>query len=286
MFDCHCDLLTYIYINRNNIPKIKKTINIIYNKKNITGAIFNLFFMSPEEMKQELDIEKSELNVIEMLKEINKLIKENHIISDEIKYIYGIEGLDYLEKISDIDILYDLGIRSVNIVWNNKNKFGGGIRANENFGLTNLGEELVEKLVNKNIAIDLSHANEKTFYDIIEKIKELKKVGYSPKIFASHSNCRSICDVKRNLTDKQIIKIKEMNGIIGIVEYKGFVYNNSENYEEYYLKHINYLKNLLDGIDNISISTDDEIYYNKRLENSNIYKSYEVRKKHKKFISL
>lgn len=277
MFDCHCDLLTYIYTNRKNIGKIKRVCNTIYNKENINGAIFNLFFMSEQEMKEELEIEKNEINVIHMLKLVRNIMQKEMIISKNIKYIYGIEGLDYLENISDIDILYDLGVRSVNIVWNNKNKFGGGTRAESNLGLTDLGEELVEKLIDKNIAIDLSHANEKTFYDIIEKAKYLKNKGKNPKIFASHSNLKSIYNVKRNLKDKQIIKIKELDGIIGIVEYKGFVCEENENYEQYYLKHINYLKNLLDGVENIALSTDDEIYYNKILENANIFDSRIIR---------
>lgn len=277
MFDCHCDLLTYIYTNRKNIGKIKRVCNTIYNKENINGAIFNLFFMSEQEMKEELEIEKNEINVIHMLKLVRNIMQKEMIISKNIKYIYGIEGLDYLENISDIDILYDLGVRSVNIVWNNKNKFGGGTRAESNLGLTDLGEELVEKLIDKNIAIDLSHANEKTFYDIIEKAKYLKNKGKNPKIFASHSNLKSIYNVKRNLKDKQIIKIKELDGIIGIVEYKGFVCEENENYEQYYLEHINYLKNLLDGVENIALSTDDEIYYNKILENANIFDSRIIR---------
>ena len=276
MFDLHCDLLTYIYINRNNIEKIKKICNSIYNEKNINRAIFNLFFMSKQEMKEELDIEEKEINVIEMLKQANYILKNNNIISNKVKYIYGIEGLDYLENINDIDILYDLGVRSVNIVWNNQNKFGGGTRAENNIGLTDLGEELIEKLVKKNILIDLSHANEKTFFDIIDKAKELRKKGYNPKIFASHSNSKSICDVKRNLTDKQILNIKEMNGIIGIVEYKNFICANSKNYEKKFLEHINHIKNLLGDIENIAVSTDDEIYYNKKIENANLYSSNNV----------
>ena len=284
MFDLHCDLLTYIYMNRSNIEKIKEICKEIYNEKNINKAIFNLFFMSKQEMQEELDIQKKEIDIIKMLKIVDKILKNNNIFSNKIKYIYGIEGLDYLKNINDIDILYDLGVRSVNIVWNNKNKFGGGTRTEEEYGLTNLGEELVEKLVKKNIKIDLSHANEKTFFDIVNKAKELKKRGYNPKIFASHSNAKEICDVKRNLTNKQIITIKELNGIIGIVEYKDFVCKNLDKYEEYYLKHICHLKNLLGDTDNIAVSTDDEIYYNKKLKQANIYNSKDVRNIFKKII--
>ena len=103
MFDLHYDLLTYIYMNKNNLKEVKKHIDKIFTN-NITGGIFNLFYMSP-------------------IEEVKELINKNSLISSNIKYIYGIEGLDYLEKLEDLDIIYNLGVRSVNIVWNNDNKF-------------------------------------------------------------------------------------------------------------------------------------------------------------------
>jgi membrane dipeptidase len=84
-----------------------------------------------------------------------------------------------------------------------------GIRGPMTKGLTDLGKEIVEKLVKKNIAIDLSHANEKTFNDIIYQCENLKE--YNPIVFASHSNCREICDIKRNFTNNQLLKIKKFN---------------------------------------------------------------------------
>ncbi len=122
MFDLHYDLLTYIYMNKNNLKEVKEHINRIF-KNNITGGIFNLFYMSPKEMQDELGIKEEEINIIKNLEEINKLIDNNKLIPKNIKYIYGIEGLDYLERIEDLDKIYNLGVRSVNIVWNNDNKF-------------------------------------------------------------------------------------------------------------------------------------------------------------------
>ena len=122
MFDLHYDLLTYIYMNKNNLKEVKKHIDKIFTN-NITGGIFNLFYMSPKEMQEELKIKKEEINIIKNLEEVKELINKNSLISSNIKYIYGIEGLDYLEKLEDLDIIYNLGVRSVNIVWNNDNKF-------------------------------------------------------------------------------------------------------------------------------------------------------------------
>ena len=151
MFDLHYDLLTQVYINKDKMAELKNNFNKIYNEKNIIGGIFNLFYMSPKEMKDELNINPNEINIIENLKEVNSLIKKYELIPKKIKYIIGIEGLDYLEKIEDIDILYELGVRSTNIVWNNNNKFGGGARGDKRQGLTKLGEQLIKKLFKKTL---------------------------------------------------------------------------------------------------------------------------------------
>ena len=284
MFDLHYDLLTYIYINRDNLAKVKKHCKKIF-KDNIIGGIFNLFYMSQQEMKEELRIERKEINIINNLKVVNKLIYENDLIPKSIKYIYGIEGFDYLEKNDDVDKIYDLGVRSVNIVWNNDNKFGGGARGNKERGLMALGEELVKKLVDKKIAIDLSHANEVTFYDIIALCMNLKQKGKNPIVFASHSNARKLCDVPRNLTDEQVLKIKELDGVIGIVGVKQFCIkedsfnSNREKYYKAYVEHIKYVKDLLGGVDNIAVSTDDMTYYvTKYYKHFNVFKQESIKK--------
>lgn len=288
MFDCHYDLLTHILMKKNNKDFLKKYCNKVYRKNNITGGIFNLFYMAKQEMKEEIGIEENQINLIENLKGVKEYIDTNKIIPKGIKYIFGIEGLDYLKKIEDIDILYELGLRATNPVWSNKNKFGGGVRAGKNEGLTKLGEQLIEKLVNKRIAIDLSHANEKTFFDIINLCKKMKRKGEEPIVFASHSNVKAICNVPRNLTDEQILAIKELGGIIGVVSIKNFcvdtnnISNFDINFEQKYIEHINYISELLGGVENIAVSTDDMKYYfiePEYYQNLNIYSHFEVSKK-------
>lgn len=288
MFDCHFDLLTYILMKKNEKEFLKEYCSKVYRKDNITGGIFNLFYMSEKEMKEEIGIDKAQIDLIENLKEVKEYIEQNQLISKNINYIFGIEGLDYLEKIEDIDILYDLGLRSTNPVWNNKNKFGGGTKTDNTVGLTELGEKLIKKLVEKRIAIDLSHANETTFWDIIKICNKMKKEGKNPIVFASHSNAKSICNVPRNLTDDQILAIKEFGGVIGVVSIKRFcmktedVCNPNINFEQKYIDNINYIRNLLGGIENIAISTDDMRYYYiepEYYQNANIYQHYEVKEK-------
>lgn len=263
MFDYHYDLLTEVYLNKNNLQFLKERYKQAYNKNNITGGIFNLFFMNEKEMEEELGIAKEEINLKKMLFEVHKLIKENDLIPKETKYVYGIEGLDYLESLDDLDYLYKLGVRSVNPVWNNENKFGGGAKSNPNVGLKSLGKELIEKLANVGITIDLSHANEKTFWDIIDVVDYLNKNGKKAKVIASHSNAKALCNVPRNLTDEQLLTIKRLGGVVGVVSVKKFCKTGDENTVtmEDYKKHLEYISNLFGGTKQIGIATDDMSYY-------------------------
>lgn len=279
MYDCHYDLLTYIYIKKNNLKTVKEHCNKIF-KNNIKGGIFNLFYMSEQEMEKELDIKQEEIDIVENLKTVKLLIKKENIIQDNINYKIGIEGLDYLKNIEDIDILYDLGVRFVNPVWNNHNKFGTGVRPNkiinQQNGLTKLGEKLIVKLIKTGIAIDVSHSDEQTFWDIIEQCRKYKTL--KPKILASHSNCKTICNMKRNLSDEQIKAIKEFDGIIGVVEIKQFC-SNTLNYEQGYINNIKHIQHLLGDIENIVIATDDMSYYeldSDYYQNLNIFKQWEI----------
>lgn len=325
MFDCHEDLLTYIYLNKDKLVNLKKQLSKIYNEDNVKGGIFNLFYMSEYEMENELGIIGNEIDVISNLKLVNNLISTYNLIPQDIKYIYGIEGLDYLKSIEDLEILYDLGLRSVNPVWNNMNKFGNGVKSVSEEGLTDLGEKLIYKLIEVGIAIDVSHANENTFYDIINicnkvkdelKGKEREKINNindnensndsnshiddikykQPIIFASHSNCRSICNVPRNLTDEQIKHIVNLNGIIGLVLYKSFCISSNKIfqskifnylYERKYIENILHIRNLIGNIDNISVSTDTDMFFNidrKRNVTKNIYKLEAVHTKLRKLL--
>ena len=281
MFDLHYDLLTQIYINKEKTEYLKKCFEEIYNKQNITGGIFNLFYMSTKEMNEELNIKKQEIDIIKNLKLVTDLIEKHQLISKETKYIIGIEGLDYLKKVEDIDKMYELGVRSTNIVWNNNNKFGGGAKGDKKQGLTCLGKELIKKLVQKHIAIDLSHTNIKTFYDIINYCKKLKKERLNPILFASHSNCKTICNTPRNLTDNQVKEIASLGGVIGIVGIKQFCSLKGDNYKKKYIEHINHVKNLLGGVENICVSTDNMEYYKiepEKYKTMNIFKQSSVKK--------
>ncbi len=247
MIDTHYDLLTILYCcylknDYSYIERIKEDL------KDVKGLIANLYFMNPEEMKEELEIDH--IDVYEMFKISTNLFKEH--FKDK-KVIFSIEGCDYIKDIKELENLYKLGLRNILLVWNNENKYGSG--NNTNKGLTKLGEEFIKKAVELGICIDLSHMNKATFSDTTILLKTLSK-NYNIKIIASHSNCYELCNNSRNLDDDQLKQIKELNGMLGLVSYGPFINENEENLEKKYLNHIKHAEKIL-GIDNIMIATDN-----------------------------
>ena len=262
MIDLHFDLLTKLYISylESDFTFVDEFIKN-YNSNNVTGVIANMCFMSREEMKQEYhnNYFNEKVTPIEMFVVAKKLLEER--IDKNIKVILSIEGCDYI-SISDLDVLYDLGLRAILPVWNEKNKYGSGNRSN--IGLTKEGVKFVWHAFELGIAVDLSHANKATFNDIIEVAKCAKSVELDPIIYASHSNIYNLCDRDRNLTDEQLLKIKQLDGIVGIMSNRGFIYKNAirDNIDNSviinsYVEHIRYLEDLFGSLDNIAVSTDD-----------------------------
>lgn len=282
MVDTHYDLLSICYrcYLRNDYSDIEKFSKEI--KQSGVKCIFaNLYFMSKEEMIHELhpNYYNENVSVLEMFK-ISKSILIKYL--QNIDFIYSIEGCDYI-NVSDLEDLYNEGLRSILIVWNNKNKYGSGNRSKS--GLTKKGKEFLNKAIELGIGIDLSHTNKKTFFDIINYIKLKKKENKNIVCYASHSNARSLHDIERNLTDKQLECIKEINGYVGVISNNYFIdkKETSEEKSKEYLKHIIYISNIV-GVNRIMLSTDDmrfasdidEIYkYRPIYEYSNIKQEIE-----------
>ncbi len=256
MIDTHYDLLTILYIESlNNDFSYTEEFKKNFNKDNVNGIIANLYFMKKDEMKDELGIDiTKEFSVVDMFKKATDLFKEKINID---KVLFSIEGCDYIKDESELEELYNLGLRNILLVWNNKNKYGSGIRSDN--GLTEEGKRFLRKAMDLGISIDLSHMNKNTFWDTINLIKEEKSKGNNVKVIASHSNCYSLCQNPRNLDDDQIKALKEVGGIMSLVSFGPFVDSeetDKEKLKEKYIKHIQHAVDIL-GLDNVSVATDD-----------------------------
>lgn len=252
MIDLHHDLLSIMYYcyKMDDYSFFNEWLKNFY-EENVSGLIANLYYMSIEEMKIELGTKK--FDVIEMFRRSTEMFKK-YLPSENV--IFSIEGCDYINDISELEELYNLGLRNILLVWNCPNKYGSGNRGD--YGLTDLGKVFLIKAIDLGISLDLSHMNKKTFFDTIDLIKEQQALGKEVKVIASHSNCYEICHHARNLDDDQIRALGSVGGLLGIVAYSVFVRdsNCNDDLESMYLKHVERAVSLL-GIDNVCVSSDD-----------------------------
>ena len=277
MYDMHYDLLTILYYNfkkNNKYANISKLINDckkIYSN-NIRGGIVNLYFMSSDEMYNEIGITLDDLRDIKLMFKKSLLYLEKlkylDIIPKDIDFLYSIEGCDFLDSASDLEELYEYGLRAILPVWNNKNKFASGSRSDS--GITNMGVELINKALDLGIIVDVSHANKKSFHDILDVIEKYN--DYT--LLASHSNVRKLCNRDRNLDDDELMRLRDMKGYISLFTNSNFLSldNKKMNYrkrQKMYIKHLDYLIDKIGfPIDKILIATDDmnfhpsSIYHN------------------------
>jgi membrane dipeptidase len=129
-----------------------------------------------------------------------------------VMHIEGAEAID--PDFRMLDVLHAAGLRSLGIVWSRPNIFGYGVpftfpgSPDTGPGLTDLGKDLVRACNRLRIMIDLSHLNEKGFWDVAATT--------SAPLVATHSNVHAICPTPRNLTDRQLDAIRESGGVVGL----------------------------------------------------------------------
>ncbi|HEY1541551.1 MAG TPA: dipeptidase [Xanthobacteraceae bacterium] len=129
-----------------------------------------------------------------------------------VMHIEGAEAIDADFEL--LDVLHAAGLRSLGPVWSRSNAFGHGVpflfpnSPDTGPGLTDLGKELTRACNQRHILIDLSHLNERGFWDVAA-------LSDAPLV-ATHSNAHALCPHARNLTDKQLAAIRETGGMVGV----------------------------------------------------------------------
>ena len=140
--------------------------------------------------------------------------------SGRIAGIPGIEGGHAIEEeLERLQWFFDRGLRVMTLVWNNHLSWirscqpEAGPEIPE--GLSGFGREVVREMNRLGMVIDLSHAGEQSFYDVLATT--------SRPVIASHSGCRALHDHQRNLDDAQLRALAQNGGVVGIVFHPGFL---------------------------------------------------------------
>lgn len=170
-------------------------------------------------------------------------------------HIEGAEGLD--EDLSQLEGWVAAGLRSIGPFWNIPNRFGFGINGtfpgspDTGEGMTDAGKRLIRACNQHRLMIDLSHMNEKTFWQVAE-------LSDAPLV-ASHSNVHALCPQPRNLTDAQLAAIRERDGLVGLNFGNAFLRSDGKRDSDTPLsvmvQHLDYLLEKL-GEDRVALGSD------------------------------
>lgn len=164
--------------------------------------------------------------------------------------LLGVEnGYAIGKDLENIRKFRDLGVLYITLCHNGDNDICDSARGTGEWnGLSLFGKEVVRKMNDVGIMIDLSHASEKSFYDALE-------ISRTP-IIASHSSARALCNHPRNLTDDQLRALAAYGGVAQVCLYKGFINADSEQASlTDAIRHIDHMVEVA-GIDHVGIGSD------------------------------
>ena len=175
----------------------------------------------------------------------------------KIAALMGIEGGHAIEdSLRLLRDYYALGVRYMTLTHANTNNWAdssgdttaAGVQHHN--GLTDFGKDVVREMNRLGMMVDISHVADKTFWDALE-------VSKAP-IFASHSSCRALADVPRNMTDEMIVALAKKGGVVQINFNCGFLRPGVTPPRATLadvMAHIDHVKNIA-GIDAIGIGSD------------------------------
>ncbi len=172
--------------------------------------------------------------------------KKNHDISCFLTVEEGgiLEG-----DMTRLERLYKEGIRLITLTWNFENCLGyPNLMSKEpNTGLKPFGIEVVKRMEELGMLVDVSHLSDMGFWDVSANTKK--------PFIASHSCCRSVHEHSRNLTDDMLRNLGERQGLVGINFFGSFLQENGISTLEALVRHLRHIINV-GGLDIAALGTD------------------------------
>ena len=170
--------------------------------------------------------------------------------SGRLGVIYGFQdGTPFGESLDRLDLFHDLGMRIILFTYNRRNLIGDGCLEPGNAGLSLFGRELVARLNEKRVLIDLSHCGDRTTLESIELSKQ--------PVAITHAGCRSVTDLPRNKTDEALRKLADRGGVVGIY-FMPYLRTSGQPMAEDVIRHLEHAIGVC-GEDHVGLGTDGTI---------------------------
>ena len=234
-----------------NIPKMRKGgIDVAFFAVDVTRAWKNHLSYALDAFgwfDTELTENESDICVVRNVADIH-MTKAN----GKLAAILAIENSEAVERsLNILRSLYNLGVCSIGLTHNpNTWAATGNDEGETGGGLTKFGIQLVKEMNKLGMLVDVSHISERGFWDVLD-------VTVAP-IIASHSNCKTLCNHSRNLTNEQLKAIAANDGVVGITFVPGFITEDGWKNTPPFAQLINHIEYAIDiaGIDHVGIGSD------------------------------
>jgi membrane dipeptidase len=165
----------------------------------------------------------------------------------KIAVVIGIQNADHFRSPDDVKTFYQLGLRCSQLTYNTQNRIGSGCTDRIDGGVSDFGVEIIGKMNEAGMLVDVSHSGDRTTLDAIEISRE--------PIAITHSNCRALNNHPRLKTDEAIRKLAAKGGVMGITGIRNFVCDQEPTTMEHIVDHIDHVVKLV-GIEHVGIGSD------------------------------
>ncbi len=241
LIDMHCDTLWQLMDlkEQGDLMENQCSVSIPSMKKGGTLAQFFACFTYLEDYGAKGAYDKGYVHILDMIcffdqqiqtysKEIAHAYSRRDVLDNEaggkISAILAVEDGGILNgKIERLETLYRKGVRLLTLLWNHENCIGHPNSSSSSGmwqGLKPFGIQVVERMGELRMIVDVSHASDGTIRDVLEHLRG--------PVVASHSNCRALCHHPRNLADETLRAIANWGGVAGLNFYGPFLGTEKE----------------------------------------------------------
>lgn len=208
-------------------------------------SLINRTMYQSDKLQQFADNFEDNFIFVKSKADLENLIESRKNNKQIIGGLLGIEGAHALEgSMENLEKVYEAGVRLIGPSHFFDNELGGSAHGESGEGLTEFGRQVIHRMNELNMIIDLAHASPQMFDDILE-------VSTKP-VVVSHTGIRAVLNSPRNLSDDQIRRVAEKGGIIGIAFFDKAVGTNEIKGIVASMKRV---KNLV-GIEHVALGSD------------------------------
>jgi len=164
--------------------------------------------------------------------------------------LLGVQNSEHFRYANDVPLFYNLGQRISQLTYNTRNRIGNGATERRDEGLSNFGVEIVEKMNETGMAVDVSHCGDRTTIDAFD--------ASSKPVLITHSNCRALSGHPRCKSDEAIRRMGKAGSVMGITGVRMFVRAQEPTTVEHVIDHFDYVAKLV-GVEHVGLGSDIDL---------------------------